>query len=245
MNRLLAVLYGLVCYLMFVLVILYLLGFIAGMVVPKSLDTPATLPLIQAIAIDFVLLLLFGAQHSIMARPAFKRWWLQFVPAPIERSTYVLFSNAALIVLFWQWQGLPGMIWQMENNAARTLLWILFGLGWVVMGLSTFLINHFDLFGLRQIYLHWRGLPYTDSAFKTPLLYRLVRHPLMLGFLIVFWATPGMSVSHLLFSAGMSAYILLALRYEERDLRESCGPAYAEYQQRVPMLIPGLKPRRK
>ncbi len=241
MKRVLVLLFGVVNYLCFLGVFLYAIGFIGGFLTPTSLDGPRSTPLGAALAIDASLLLLFGLQHSVMARPAFKRRWTRCIPAPIERSTYVLFTNLALGLLFWQWRPLGGTIWDVQTPTLRAALWGLFAFGWLTVLITTFLINHFDLFGLRQVWLYFRGRPYTHLPFVTPGPYRFVRHPLYVGWLTAFWATPTMTAAHLTFALGMTAYILIAIQFEERDLvRLHTG--YADYRQRTPMLLPRLRP---
>jgi protein-S-isoprenylcysteine O-methyltransferase Ste14 len=239
MKRWFVLLYGVASYVLFLGVFLYLIGWLGGFAVPTILDGPATTPLAAALLIDTLLLLLFGLQHSVMARPAFKRWWTQFVPKPAERSTYVLATNIALAVLYWQWRPLGGVIWNVENPAGRAALWGLFGLGWFTVLGATLLINHFDLFGLRQVWLYFRGRTYTQLPFATPGPYQFVRHPLYVGWLMTFWATPTMTAAHLLFAIGMTAYILVAIQYEERDLADAHA-GYAEYRRRVGMLVPRI-----
>jgi len=245
MSRLLAMLYGAACYAVFLVVFLYAIAFVAGIGVPKHVDSGAAAAWPLALAIDLVLLGLFAVQHSGMARPAFKRWWTRFVPAPIERSTFVLLSSLVLALLFWQWRPLPLRIWSFDGDLARGTLYAVSAAGWLLVLSSTFLINHFDLFGLRQVwrYAKQRG-PAPDAPFVTRAFYRIVRHPLMLGFLIAFWSAPTMSLGHLLFALMTTGYILIAVKFlEERDLIAQYGDTYRVYQHRVPMFLPWRRPR--
>ncbi|KMV21601.1 methanethiol S-methyltransferase [Mycobacterium heckeshornense] len=243
MNRTLAISYGVVSYLIFTLSFLYAIGFVGDIVVPRTVDHAITAPVGQAVVVNSLLLGLFAVQHSVMARPAFKRWWTRFVPQPVERSTYVLFASLVLLLLYWQWRPMPAQIWDVRSPAARVAVWAVFWIGWLIVFASTFMVSHFDLFGLRQVYLAWRGEPYTDIGFRSPLLYRVVRHPLMLGFIIALWAIPTMTAGHLLFAAASTAYILIALQFEERDLVAALGAQYRDYRRRVPMLLPVPRPR--
>jgi methanethiol S-methyltransferase len=240
MSRALALLYGAVSYTVFLLSFLYAIGFVSGFGVPRTIDSGKTGPTAVALAIDLLLLGLFAVQHSGMARPAFKRWWTRYVPAPIERSTYVLASSLVLILLFWQWRTLPLTIWQVDNEPAGWALYALAAAGWLLVLSGTFVINHFDLFGLRQVWFYARRRhPGGDAPFVTRAYYRIVRHPLMLGFLIAFWSTPSMSLGHLLFALMTTGYIVAAVRFlEERDLVAQFGDTYRAYQQDVPMLLP-------
>lgn len=242
MNRLLALLYGVVCYAIFFGTFLYAAGFVGNIGVPKSIDAVPQAPLAQALLINLCLLSVFAVQHSVMARPAFKRWWTRIVPQPVERSTYVLFSSLALILMFALWEPMGVVIWQVEHPVARALLHAGFGFGWLLVLVSTFLINHFDLFGLRQVWLYFRGRRYTHLPFREPWLYRYVRHPLYLGWFFAFWCAPTMTAAHLVFAVMTAAYILLAIQLEERDLTLH-HPEYREYRERVPMLVPGMKRR--
>lgn len=235
--------YGVLSYCIFFLAFLYAIGFVGGFVVPKHIDSGPPGPVATALVINAILLGIFALQHSIMARPAFKQWWTRFVPKSVERSTYVLFSSLALLLLYWQWQPLPGMAWQVESQGWRVLLWSLFGLGWFTVLISTFHISHFHLFGLRQVFERLRNRPLSDPAFATPGLYRLIRHPIMLGFILAFWATPQMSWGHVFFAAMSTAYILVALQFEEHDLLKVFGERYRQYREQVPMLLP--RPWRK
>jgi protein-S-isoprenylcysteine O-methyltransferase Ste14 len=229
--------YGTASYALFLLTSLYAVGFVGGFPAPTRLDGPRRDPIGIALAADLGLIVLFALQHSGMARPGFKRWWTRYVPEPAERSSYVLLSSVALLVLFWFWRPVGGVIWLIEHRLVRAALHTVFGLGWVLVLASTCLINHFDLFGLRQVWLAFRARPYTPLPFTTPVLYRVVRHPLYVGWLLAFWATPRMTVTHLVFAGTMTAYILAAIGWEERDLA-GVHPQYAAYRRRVPMLIP-------
>ncbi|HEY8226058.1 MAG TPA: isoprenylcysteine carboxylmethyltransferase family protein [Pyrinomonadaceae bacterium] len=236
--------YGSFSYLVFLATFLYAIGFIGNFGVPTSLDGTPQDPLVVALLIDVGLLTLFATQHSIMARKWFKKWWTRIVPKPLERSTYVLFSSLALILLFWQWRPLGGVVWSLEEPVGRLVLRALFAFGWLTVLVSTFLINHFDLFGLRQVWLYLRGRSYTTLKFGTPGPYRLVRHPLYVGWLFAFWSTPTMTFAHLLFSIATTAYILLAIQFEERDLAREHGDTYEAYRRSVPMLIPFIRRNR-
>ncbi len=238
MKRYLAIGYGATAYLLFLVAFVYLVGFAGNLWVPRTVDHGLPSRIGQAILVNVLLVGAFAVQHSVMARPGFKRWWTRFVPPSIERSTYVMLSSAALVLLYCQWRTMPAVIWDVRQPAGRLALWALFWLGWAIALGATFMINHFDLFGLRQVYLAWRGKPYSELHFRTHLFYRLVRHPLMLGFLIAFWAAPTMTVGHLLFSIAMAGYILTALQIEERGLVAALGDQYRDYRRDVPMLIP-------
>ncbi len=238
MRRFLTIGYGAAAYVLFLAAFLYAIGFVGNIGVPRSVDHGLPAPIGQAVLINVALLGVFAVQHSVMARPAFKRWWTRFVPPTIERSTYVVLASAALILLYWQWRTIPDVIWDVGPPAGRLALWALFWLGWAMVLASTFMINHFDLFGLRQVYLAWRGKPYTHIGFQARLLYRLVRHPIMLGFFIAFWAAPTMTAGHLLFAIATTGYILIALQFEEHDLVAAMGNQYRDYRRDVPMLLP-------
>lgn len=242
MTRALAFLYGLASYAVFLGTFLYAVGFVGGFAVPKAIDSGPAGPAGTAVLVNLALLALFGLQHSVMARQGFKERWTRIVPEPVERSTYVLLSSLALIALFAFWRPLPATVWEVEATAGRAVLWGFFGAGWLVVLLGTFMIDHFDLFGLRQVWAYLKGEEYSPPEFQTTGFYRHVRHPLMTGFLVAFWATPEMSVGHLLFAGVTTAYVLVALQFEERDLEAFHGETYREYRRRTPMLIPGLKP---
>jgi protein-S-isoprenylcysteine O-methyltransferase Ste14 len=241
--RVAAVAYGAVSYLLFVAVMLYLVGFVMGVAVPRTVDRAIEAPLAQAIIIDVVLLTVFALQHSVMARPGFKRWWTRYTPTSIERSTYVLFANAALALVFWQWRSIDTTIWSVAPAPARVALLVLAAFGWLTALASTFMIDHFELFGLSQVLRLWRTKPEGEKSFREVFGYRLVRHPLMLGFLIAFWATPTMTAGHLVFALTTTVYILIAIQIEERDLLGELGEPYGRYRERVPMLIPGVRLR--
>jgi len=230
--------YGAACYLIFLATFLYAIGFVGNLVVPKGLDSPPAQPFGPALAIDALLLGVFAVQHSVMARPWFKKSWTRVVPSTLERSTYVLFASAALALLMWQWRPLGGQVWEVGPGPARAFLYALFAFGWLLVLLATFLINHFDLFGMRQVWLSLVGRPYSRLSFGTPGPYRLVRHPLYLGFVCAFWATPHMTVTHLVFAVVTTAYILVAIQLEERDLVREHGESYLAYRRSVPMLLP-------
>jgi protein-S-isoprenylcysteine O-methyltransferase Ste14 len=237
MNRILMLSYGALSYVVFFLTFLYAIGFLGNVVVPKSLDSGVTDPWPTALAIDLGLLSLFALQHSLMARPGFKRVLTRVIPEAAERSTYVLASSLALLLLFWQWRPLGGVVWEVRHDVGRAVLYGGFAFGWTLVLVTTFVINHFDLFGLRQTWRAFRGQPQASLRFVTPVLYRIVRHPLYVGWLFAFWSTPTMTVAHLLFAAVTTAYILVAIQFEERDLMRA-HPEYAEYRRRVPMLVP-------
>lgn len=239
-GRIAIFVYGLVSYAIFFATFLYAIGFVANVGVPTSLDSGPSGSFWQALLVNLGLLTLFAVQHSVMARPAFKRAWTRIVPEPIERSTYVLFSSVALILLFWLWQPMGGVIWHVENPGLRALLQALCMTGFLLVLVSTFLINHFDLFGLRQVWLHLRGRPYTHLPFGTPGPYLLVRHPLYVGWLLAFWAAPTMTVAHLVFTLMTTAYILVAIQLEETDLVEAYGETYRSYRRNVGMLLPRI-----
>jgi len=239
-----AVAYGCVAYAIFFATFLYAVGFVGDLLVPKSVDSGSPASLLETLSVNFALLSLFAVQHSVMARPAFKRWWTRYVPASIERSTYVVLASAALVILFWQWRPILAPVWTVTNDVTAALLVSFFWLGWGMVLLSTFLINHFELFGLRQVFARLLGRSIPTPVFRTPFLYQYTRHPLYLGFLIAFWSTPTMTAGHLLFAAGASMYIMLGIFLEERDLTDAFGERYRRYRQEVRMLVPIPKARK-
>jgi protein-S-isoprenylcysteine O-methyltransferase Ste14 len=238
MGRLLGFLYGVVVYFLFFATFLYAIGFVAGVAVPKTIDSSAVVPLTEALIVNVLLMSVFAIQHSVMARAAFKRWWTTIVSPAVERSTYVLASSLALILLVWQWRPIPTVIWQVSDPNAAMAILAMAALGWGIVLLSTFLINHFELFGLHQVANNLTGKPMPAPKFKTPLFYKLVRHPIYLGFIIAFWAAPVMTAGHLLFAAVTTAYIFVGIALEERDLITVFGDEYRRYRQRVAMIVP-------
>jgi methanethiol S-methyltransferase len=245
MSKILALLYGIAAYVLFLGTFLYAIGFVGNVGVPKSIDTGQDSNVFFAVAINAVLLLLFAVQHSVMARPWFKNQWTKMVPWSVERSTYVVAASLVLDVLLWQWRPIPNVVWDVRGTLVGTILSVTFWIGWGVLLLSTFLINHFELFGLAQVWNYFRSSEHKPPAFRTPALYKYTRHPLYLGFLIAFWSAPRMTAGHLLFSVATTGYILLAITFEERDLMRFHGDAYRQYRLRVPMLIPFLGGRGK
>ena len=240
MKRWIFFTYGVFCHVLFLGLFAYMAGFVGNLLVPKSIDTPTGDPIGVAMAINLALLGLFALQHSIMARPGFKQIWTLIVPQPIERSTYVLASCMVTAVLMWQWRGMDAVVWNVEQPALRSLAWALFAIGWLMVPAVSLLINHFDLFGTRQVWLYLQGKPYTPLPFGTPLVSKRVRHPLYLGWALAFWATPTMTAGHLLFAVVLTGYMMVAAVFEERDLVAHFGRQYAEYRQRVPMFVPRL-----
>ncbi|KRE16007.1 hypothetical protein ASE66_09535 [Bosea sp. Root483D1] len=238
MTRFASVFYGVASYLFFLVTFLYAIGFVSGLVVPKTLDSGPSTVLTEAILINLAVLAVFAIQHSLMARPQFKRWWTTIVPPSVERPTYVLFATAALALLIWQWRAMPEIVWQVTNPILATALVALSLLGWLIVLLSTFMISHFELFGLKQVLLHFRGRQLPAAEFKTPGFYRFVRHPIYFGFLVAFWSTPVMTQGHLLFAFATTAYILIGIMLEERDLVGLFGDEYRRYRERVSMLLP-------
>ena len=241
MGKLIALLYGLAAYLVFFLTFLYAIGFVEGLWVPKTIDTGTVVPMIEALIVNILLMSLFAVQHSVMARRQFKEWWTQYVPKSVERSTYVLFASLALVVLFWQWRPMPDVMWQIVDPSTAMAITGLSFVGWFLVLTSTFLINHFELFGVHQVVNNLAGRSMSEPRFKTPVLYKLVRHPIYLGFIIAFWAAPVMTAGHALFAAVTTAYIFVGIWLEERDLTELFGDEYRRYKERVSMLVPWRK----
>ena len=241
MSRFIAFLYGLVAYLVFFATFVYAIGFVSGLVVPKTIDTGAAVPLTEALVLNILLMSLFAVQHSVMARKEFKRWWTKYVPKAVERSTYVLFASLALALLFWQWRPIATVVWQVNDPRVAMVITGLSLVGWLLVLTSTFLINHFELFGVHQVANNLVGRDMPALRFRTPVLYKVVRHPVYLGFIIAFWVTPNMTVGHMLFAAVTTAYIFVGIALEERDLVGLFGDEYRRYREQVSMLVPWRK----
>lgn len=238
MGRFIAFFYGALSYIIFFATFLYAIGFVSGLVVPKTIDTGTVVPVAEALIVNLMLMSVFAIQHSVMARKQFKKWWTRFVPASVERSTYVLFSSLALVLLYWQWRPMPTVVWQIDNPQIGLAVTALSFVGWLIVLTSTFLINHFELFGLHQVSNNLAGRPMPAPRFRTPVFYNFVRHPIYLGFIVAFWAAPTMTVGHLLFAAVTTAYIIVGTLLEERDLVDVFGDEYRSYRKRVSMLFP-------
>ncbi len=243
MQRTFVLIYGVIAYVLFLVAFLYAIGFVGNILVPKSVDTGIQETMGKAFLINALLLGLFAVQHSVMARPWFKRAWTRIIPQPMERSTFVLLASLILLLLYWQWRPMTDPVWSVENSFFRMLLMALFWAGWLIVLVSTFIINHFDLFGLRQVVAHARSMELAPLQFSRKGLYKFLRHPIMLGFIIAFWATPNMTMGHLLFAFASTAYIIVGIMFEERDLRAAHGASYELYRKEVPMLVPGTKIR--
>jgi protein-S-isoprenylcysteine O-methyltransferase Ste14 len=241
MGKAITLIYGAVSYILFLVAFLYAVGFVGNLFVPKSIDSGTGQPFSHALLVNAVLLGLFAIQHSVMARQGFKKWWTKIIPAEAERSTFVLITSLLLLLLFWKWQPMTGVIWNVTQPLGSFVLTALFWIGWLMVLLSTFMINHFDLFGLRQVFLNWQGKEYTQLKFTTSALYKYLRHPIMLGFIIAFWATPYMTVGHLVFAVATTGYIIIGILFEERDLVNIHGQSYQDYRNKVSMLIPSKK----
>jgi protein-S-isoprenylcysteine O-methyltransferase Ste14 len=241
MGRIIALLYGIASYVAFFVTILYAIGFVSGLVVPKTIDSGTVVPMAEALVVNLLLMSVFAIQHSVMARKQFKEWWTQFVPKSVERSTFVLFSSLALVLLFWQWRPMPDVVWQIADPQIAMAITGLSLVGWLIVFTSTFLINHFELFGLHQVASNLGGHPMPTPRFRTPLYYKFVRHPIYLGFIIAFWVAPTMTAGHMLFAAVTTAYILVGILLEERDLIDLFGDDYRRYRERVSMLVPWRK----
>lgn len=238
MIKALVLIYGVACYILFLGTFVYTIGFVGDLVVTKTINSGKPGPIFGAIAVNVILVGLFAVQHSVMARQSFKTWWTRIIPEPIERSTYVLLSSLLLILLIWQWRPMPGVIWEVTNPTGTAVLWAAFACGWLVILLSTFIIDHFDLFGLRQVYCYARGKPVPDLPFQVVWFYKYVRHPINLGWLIAFWGIPRMTEGHLLFAVSTSIYIFVSMLFEERGLVAAFGDNYRDYQRKVPMVCP-------
>ena len=243
MSKVLEFIYGIVCYVVFLLSFIYAIGFVGNMVVPKSIDSGFVSSTAQSLIVNLILLGLFAVQHTIMARPRFKQWWTKSIPIQIERSTFVLIASLLLFLLYWQWRPMTTLIWSVEHSVIKAVLLALFWIGWATVLISTFMIDHFDLFGLRQVYLHLRSQEYHHAKLMTTGMYKYVRHPIMLGFIVAFWATPYMTSGHLLFAIATTAYIIIGIQFEEHDLKHFLGKDYEDYRRRVSMLIPWREKR--
>lgn len=241
MKKIFSLVYGWLCYTVALIALLYAIGFAGNLIVPKTIDSAPQTSLLNAVLIDASLLLLFALQHSVMARPAFKRRWTKIIPEHLERSTYVLLAGLCLMLMMWLWQPIGGVVWLVKNETIKTVLLIIYLMGWAIVFISSFLINHFDLFGLRQTWLYFRGKPYTQLLFRVPFFYKFVRHPLYLGLLIAFWSTPVMTIAHLLFAVLTTIYTLTAIQLEEKDLTNHFGEQYKNYKRAKPMIIPFIK----
>jgi methanethiol S-methyltransferase len=240
-GRVIAFLYGIIAYVVFFITFLYAVGFVEGMIVPKTIDSGSSGTAALALIVNLVLMSIFAIQHSVMARPQFKRWWTRFIPPSVERTTYVLLASMALVLLFWQWRPMPGLVWRITDTRIAMAMTGLSYVGWLVVLTSTFLINHFELFGLHQVTNNLIGREMPSPRFRTPLLYHFVRHPIYLGFIIAFWSTPIMTVGHLLFAAVTTTYIFVGIGLEEHDLIDIFGDEYRRYRERVSMLLPWRK----
>jgi protein-S-isoprenylcysteine O-methyltransferase Ste14 len=238
MRKVLSLFYGIISYIVFLVAFLYAVGFVGNLIVPKSIDSGLEQSFGYALLINAILLGLFAIQHTIMARPGFKKWWTKIVPEEVERSTFVLVTSLLLLLLFWKWQPMTGIIWNISNPIGAFILSAIFWIGWLIVFFSTFMINHFDLFGLRQVFLNFQGKEYTQLEFTSSILYKYVRHPIMLGFIIAFWATPLMTVGHLVFAVATTGYIIIGINFEERDLVKLHGQSYQDYRNKVSMLFP-------
>lgn len=241
MSRIIAFLYGTVSYVCSFVTLLYAIGFVTGLIAPKTIDAGPTGPVMQAVAVNLILMSIFAVQHSLMARPQFKNWWTRIVPKSVERSTYVLFASLALALLFWQWRPIPAVVWQIDNPEIAKAVMAVSLIGWFIVLSSTFLINHFELFGLHQVVNNLSGRPMPSPRFRTPLYYNFVRHPIYLGLIIAFWSAPVMTAGHLLFAAVTTSYIFVGILLEERDLIDVFGDEYRRYRNRVSMLVPWRK----
>lgn len=242
MKKSIVLFYGVVAYILFLIAFLYAIAFVGDFLVPKTINSATESSVLNAVIVNLLLLSLFALQHSIMARPAFKAWWIKIIGNAAERSTYILFTSLALLLIFWKWQAITTVVWQVDNNVFAMVLTGISALGWLMVLLSTFMISHFELFGLTQIFDNFKNRTSNSSKFQTNYLYKIVRHPIMLGFIIAFWSTPVMTLGHLLFAAVTTVYILIAVKYlEEKDLRKSLGQEYELYQQKVPMIVPFTK----